>query len=38
MGTRFGKPESEWVQGVTVTTLHDDGTFDINPVYNRIYL
>lgn len=38
MGTRFGKPESEWVQGVTVTTLHDDGTFDIKPVYNRIYL
>lgn len=38
MGTKFGKPESEWVQGVTVTTLHADGSFDITPVYNRIYL
>lgn len=38
LGTNFNKPESEWVQGVTVTTLHSDGSFDIKPRYNRIYL
>ncbi len=38
MGTAFGKPETEWVQGVTLTTLHNDGTFEIHPRYNRIYL
>ncbi len=38
MGTAFGKPETEWVQGVTLTTLHNDSTFEIHPRYNRIYL
>ncbi len=37
-GTNFGKPESEWVVGVTVTTLHSDGSFDIHPRYSRIFL
>lgn len=38
MGTRLGKPQNEWVQGVTVTTMHADNSFDIKPVYDRIYL
>lgn len=38
MGTKFGKPESEWVEGVTVTAVHADGTFDIEQRYNRRYL
>ncbi len=37
-GTNFGKPESEWTVGVTVTTLHNDGSFDIQPRYSRIFL
>lgn len=37
-GTMSDRPESEWVQGVTITTLHKDGSFDISPRYNRIYL
>lgn len=38
MGSKIGKPETEWVEGVTVTAIHNDGTFDIYPRYNRIYL
>lgn len=38
LGTNMGFPEEKWNQGVTITTLHADGTFDIAPRYNRIYL
>ena len=38
MGDKTGKPETEWVEGVTVTTIHSDGSFDIHPRYNRIFL
>ncbi|MBR5561977.1 MAG: metallophosphoesterase [Clostridia bacterium] len=37
-GTNFGLPESEWVLGVTVTTLKGDGTLDIKPRYSRMFL
>ena len=37
-GTNTDRPESEWVQGATITTLHADGSFDIKPRYNSIYL
>ncbi|MBQ4604228.1 MAG: metallophosphoesterase [Clostridia bacterium] len=38
MGDKTGKPESEWVEGVTITTLHSDGSIELAPRYNRIYL
>ena len=38
LGTVAGKPESEWVQGVTITTLSQDGKLTIRPSYNRKYL
>ena len=38
LGDKTGKPETEWVEGVTVTSIHNDGTFEIYPRYNRIYL
>ncbi len=38
LGDKTDKPESEWVEGVTVTTLHADGTLDFKPRYNRMYL
>lgn len=38
LGTNMGFPEEEWNQGVTVTKIHADGTFDISPRYNSIYL
>ena len=38
LGDKCGKPESEWVQGITVTTVHSDGTLEIRPSYNRKYL
>ncbi len=38
MGTKFGKPETEWVEGVTLTTIHNDGSFDIRHRYNKIFL
>lgn len=38
LGDKTDKPESEWVEGVTVTTLHSDGTLDFKPRYNRMYL
>lgn len=38
LGNKYNKPEEEWIHGVTVTTLHKDGSFTIEPRYNRIYL
>lgn len=38
MGDKTGKPETEWVEGVTVTTISNDGSFEIHPRYNRIFL
>lgn len=38
MGDKTGKPETEWVEGVTVTTVNNDGSFEIYPRYNRIFL
>ena len=38
LGDHFDVPESEWLEGVTVTTIHKDGSFDIGNRYNRIYL
>jgi hypothetical protein len=38
MGTKFGKPETEWIEGVTLTTIHNDGSFDIRHRYNKIFL
>ena len=38
MGDKTGKPETEWVEGVTVTTISNDGGFEIHPRYNRIFL
>ncbi len=38
LGDKTGKPESEWVEGVTVTTLRSDGSLDFKPRYNRMYL
>ncbi len=38
MGDKTDKPESEWVEGVTITTLHNDGRIELAPRYNRIYL
>lgn len=38
LGDKIDVPESEWVEGVTITTLHQDGTLDFKPRYNRIFL
>lgn len=38
LGDKTDKPESEWLEGVTVTTIRNDGTIDIKPRYNRIFL
>lgn len=38
LGDKTDKPESEWVEGVTITNLHNDGSIDIKPRYNRIFL
>ncbi len=38
LGTNMGFPEEKWNQGVTVTTLHADGTFDVAPRYNSMYI
>ena len=38
MGHKTGKPESEWVQGVTVTTLRGSEIAEIRPDYNRKYI
>ena len=35
---KTGWDESRWPQGVTITDINPDGTFDISPRYNRIYL
>ena len=38
LGSVAGKPETEWVQGATLTTVGPDGTIEIRPSYNRKYL
>ena len=38
LGTKTNKPESEWMQGVTLTTVHSDGAVEIKSSYNRKYL
>lgn len=38
MGEKFGWDEKDWIQGVTITDIAPDGTFDISPRYNRMYL
>lgn len=38
IGTKYNKPESEWMQGVTLTTIYPDGSIDIKPSYNSKYL
>ncbi len=38
LGHKTGKPESEWMQGVTVTTIHGGNISEIKPSYNRKYL
>lgn len=38
LGDKTDKPESEWLEGVTVTTIRNDGSIDIKPRYNRIFL
>jgi hypothetical protein len=38
LGDKTDLPESEWLEGVTVTTIHNDGTFDIANRYNSMYL
>ncbi len=38
LGTKTDKPESEWLQGVTLTTISGDGSLEIKPSYNRKYL
>lgn len=38
LGDHFDVPESEWLEGVTLATLHSDGTIDIKPRYNRLFL
>ncbi|MCR5150850.1 MAG: metallophosphoesterase [Clostridiales bacterium] len=35
MGDKFNAPESEWKQGVTVTTIYPDLSFEIKPDYHR---
>lgn len=38
MEEKQGWKEKDWIQGVTVTDIAPDGTFDISPRYNRMYL
>lgn len=38
LGTVTGKPEREWLQGVTLTTVNSDGSFDIKAIYNSKFL
>lgn len=38
LGDKTDKPESEWLEGVTITTMHQNGSIDIKPRYNRIFL
>ena len=35
---KTGLGEKDWIQGVTITDIESDGTFDISPRYNRMYL
>lgn len=38
LGTARGLPEERWQQGVTVTTVFQDGAIGIVPFYNRSFL
>ena len=38
IGTNKGWPEEKWPQGVTITDIASDGSFEIYPRYNRDYL
>lgn len=38
MGTNFDRPEEKWMQGVTLTTIHPDNSFDIRQELNSKYL
>ncbi len=38
MEEKTGWGEKDWIQGVTITDIAPDGTFDISPRYNRMYL
>lgn len=38
MDEKCGCDEKDWPQGVTITDIEPDGTFDISPRYNRMYL
>lgn len=38
LGTMFGKPEAEWLQGVTVTDIHPGGKLEFTPSFNSKYL
>ena len=38
LGTMFGKPEEEWLQGVTVTDIHPGGKLEFTPSFNSKYL
>ena len=38
LGTARGLPESHWQQGVTETTVSPDGSVEIKPYYNRVFL
>lgn len=35
---KFGVPEKEWLQGVTVMNIKNDGKFELNKRFNRDYL
>lgn len=38
LGHKTDKPESEWMQGVTLTTIHPDGSLDFSQSLNSKYL
>ena len=31
-------PESEWQQGVTISTIKNDGSIELKQIFNNIYL
>lgn len=38
MGEKFGWDEKDWLQGVTITDIESDGTFDISRRFSSMYL
>jgi hypothetical protein len=34
----FSLPESEWQQGVTISTIKNDGSIELKQILNNIYL